>query len=732
MREVLHSVKETLNNGTVLVFLLLSALLAMAGQSETRLFGQYLSRPNHYADGANIPVWILPMTSFDSQVSLPYDESLFCTTTNKNNDNDNDNDNDNNDNNKATPPSRWIVDSNPTLPSSIQVRNEYESSNQKYPLCQKTLSEDRARALQNLIEKRYRHNIAIDDGLPAACTFVVGSGDFDIDTKTYHGGCPIGYKDYDGSFYIYNHLRLIVRVNSYGHVVHFDIQPKSIRGKEEWWDQVPAQVHHHGQNHGQNHGEELVANELSDYNLTVGKTKSARTTEPAKVTANETIYFSYQVEMMTSDLRWSHRWNVYLTENHLVPPQVHIYSITNSLLMVVFLGALMVNLWIKRLNMTAKLSHHQHQPLLPKSADDDDEEEGVHSSTVVGFCSCCKKNKADAQKWRLLHGDIFRPTSTYPMLLVVLTGTGAQILSSILVLCPLCILGIVSPIYKRTLLVGALGAYSLVGSWVGGYVTAQSCQALQLSKDKEARARASFLTSALFPSLLSIVHIGINSWSIRMNSPSTRPLFPDVLMVMLAMGVFVYQSYRGAEYGFANPMTPFPTATSDTIRDIPIEPNVWKRWWFRVLPYVGNALILFGIFYVENFFLMRYFWYGQFFDAYGYLTIVLVLMVTSSAAISVIWTYMQLNQENHSSWWWTSFAGGASSGLSFLWYYWSTMHTFTGGGDEGHIIPVGAAVYYHVVTSLVAIGIALSSGFVSFASSLFFNRSLYGSLSDGE
>ena len=75
------------------------------------------------------------------------------------------------------------------------------------------LTEDMAIALQNLIKEGYRHNMAIDDGLPAACESHLRLEEgFDYVERTYHGGCPIGFIGNGGKassegdiFYLANH-----------------------------------------------------------------------------------------------------------------------------------------------------------------------------------------------------------------------------------------------------------------------------------------------------------------------------------------------------------------------------------------------------------------------------------------------------------------------------------------------------------------------------------------------
>merc|ERR1719416_275318 len=68
-----------------------------------------------------------------------------------------------------------------------------------------------------------------------------------------------------------------------------------------------------------------------------------------KVAPDETIIYTYDVTWKYSETAWASRWDVYLSEDHMVPAQVHWYSITNSILVVVFLSCLVVSVLIRNL-----------------------------------------------------------------------------------------------------------------------------------------------------------------------------------------------------------------------------------------------------------------------------------------------------------------------------------------------------------------------------------------------
>ena len=53
-----------------------------------------------------------------------------------------------------------------------------------------------------------------------------------------------------------------------------------------------------------------------------------------RVATDANIMYTYDVTWKYSETAWASRWDVYLSEDPMVPAQVHWYSITNSILVV--------------------------------------------------------------------------------------------------------------------------------------------------------------------------------------------------------------------------------------------------------------------------------------------------------------------------------------------------------------------------------------------------------------
>merc|ERR1712184_206653 len=69
----------------------------------------------------------------------------------------------------------------------------------------------------------------------------------------------------------------------------------------------------------------------------------------------------------------------------------------------------------------------------------------------------------------------------------------------------------------------------------------------------------------------------------------------------------------------------------------------------------------------ELFFIMSSLWQHQFYYLFGFLALVLLILIVTCAEISIALTYFQLTSENY-DWWWQSFFTSGSSALYVFLY----------------------------------------------------------------
>merc|ERR1712190_32122 len=80
-----------------------------------------------------------------------------------------------------------------------------------------------------------------------------------------------------------------------------------------------------------------------------------------------------------------------------------------------------------------------------------------------------------------------------------------------------------------------------------------------------------------------------------------------------------------------------------------------------------GGILPFGAVFTELFFIMSSIWLHQFYYLFGFLALVLVIVIVTCAEISIALTYFQLTSEDY-QWWWQAFFASASSALYVFLY----------------------------------------------------------------
>lgn len=102
---------------------------------------------------------------------------------------------------------------------------------------------------------------------------------------------------------------------------------------------------------------------------------------------------------MPSPIPWANRWDKYLQN---VDPQIHWFSIVNSLMIVLFLSGMLAMIMMRTLHADFRRYNSM------------------------------ETEEVEETGWKLVHGDVFRPPS-HPMLLSILVGSGVQVFGMLLV-----------------------------------------------------------------------------------------------------------------------------------------------------------------------------------------------------------------------------------------------------------------------------------------------------------
>ena len=173
----------------------------------------------------------------------------------------------------------------------------------------------------------------------------------------------------------------------------------------------------------------------------------------------------------------------------------------------------------------------------------------------------------------------------------------------------------------------------------------------------------------------------------------------------------------GAFFGFKRPLADPPVRTNEIRRQVPVQA------WYMGLPFtMGIAGILpFGAVFIELFFIMSSVWLQRFYYVFGFLALVLLILLITCAEISIVLCYFQLCNEDY-HWWWRSFLTAGSSGL-YLFAY-SIMYFFT----QLDIIGFVPTLIYFTYMLVFAVLFFLITGTIGFYSCHWFVWTIYSAI----
>lgn len=489
-------------------------------------------------------------------------------------------------------------------------------------LCQVLLGKLEASKLRLHIKYDY-HNNWIIDNLPSAAIGMGARGEM---KKRYAGGFPIGFMEPSTQLpYVYNHVNIHIdyhtKEDGY-RVVAFAVEPLSVKHEFEGgykWDGISTE--------GMN--KHLKTCPMDNKHLQRQDIQASQQVQPG-----ETIIYTYGVVWEESEVEWSSRWDVYLSEDHLVPAQVHWYSITNSILVVLFLSLLVVSILVRNLKRDIA-AYNALASLADEEADEEVDETG----------------------WKLVHADVFRPPQNHPMLYCVFLGSGSQL--ALTVLCAICFaaVGFLSPARRGSLMNAFLAFYVLSGV-LAGYVSSRIYKSFRGRQWQV----CTILTALLFPGIAfgTFLFFNIILWFLR--SVASAPFLDVIIVAAMWCCVSVPLVFLGAYFGYKADVIEYPTVTSTIARAIPPPPIMLD-------PRIGMALtgiIPFAAAYVELFFIMTSLWMDQFYYVFGFTLIVYLILIVTCAEATVLLVYYQLCAENHRWWWFAFFSSGSTAFYTFI------------------------------------------------------------------
>jgi len=539
-------------------------------------------------------------------------------------------------------------------------------------LCKVELTKNTGWLLGSFVKDDYRAHLIMDN-LPAATKMIRVMPDGKTITM-YDRGYPLGFvgsADRPGTTtgqpYVYNHLRFVVKFHredsfSGSRIVGFEVEPLSV--KHQYKGTFTTDIA-----------------KLNLLTVPVGPDLPPQpiTFKSGGAPSDAEIIYTYDVKWEYSDIKWASRWDLYL---YMGDDQIHWFSIINSLAIVLLLTGIVAMIMMRTLRRDFNRYNEQDK-------EDLQEESG----------------------WKLVHADVLRPPP-HPILLCASLGTGMQLLIMGILSIMFAMLGFLSPANRGGLLTATLLLYFLMGV-PAGYYAAHTYKGLKGTEWKT----TTVLTAILYPCFIAIVFFILNFFIWGQGSSGALPFTTMFVLLLMWFGLSTPLVFVGAFFGFKGKLADSPVRTNEIPRQIPSQ-----AWYmggtFNVLM---GGILPFGAIFIELFFIMTSVWLQRFYYVFGFLALVLLILLITCAEISIVLCYFQLCNEDY-HWWWRSFLTAGSSGLYLFGY--SIMYFFTQLDINGFV----PTLIYFTYMLVFALLFFLVTGTIGFFACYQFVWTIYGAI----
>ncbi|KAJ1932324.1 Transmembrane 9 super member 2, partial [Linderina macrospora] len=309
------------------------------------------------------------------------------------------------------------------------------------------------------------------------------------------------------------------------------------------------------------------------------------------------VVHTYSVTWERSDKSWATRWDDYL---HAIDPKIHWFSLINSAVIVIFLSAMVGLILMRAL----------HKDIARYNADD-------------------AEDLQEDFGWKLVHGDVFRAPQHFPMLSVIL-GSGYQLFWMSLTTLVIALLGFLSPSSRGSLSTAMLVLYILYG-FSAGFNAAHMYHSFGGTSLK----RIVVMTMLFVPGSCCTILVIINICLMAMRSSAAAPA--GALFGVMAMWfvISIPLTIAGAYFGYRRKTIDPPVRVNQIPRQIPDQP-----WYLKPLPSaLMGGVLTFGAIFIELYFIMNSIWFHKVYYVFGFLFLVFLILVVTTAEVTVLLTY---------------------------------------------------------------------------------------------
>jgi transmembrane 9 superfamily protein 2/4 len=618
--------------------------------------------PQDFALNDRLAIYVDKLDSSETQLPFEYYYLNYCTP----------------DNLKTRPENLGQVlrgDRIETSPYEVYMQKDEDCK----LLCERRNKRQQTQDFKWMIDNKYQASW-VADNLPAALRIYDNYGEIQT---LYQDGFPIGFQAGD-EYFIYNHAHLIVRVHPNSdslnwRVVGFLVHPLSIAHNRT--DDLACNdlaFKRYLDFMRKNSGAERVVPMNDEMEIPIQVLDDL---PPQELNKHERIIFTYSVSFEESETAWANRWDVYLYAGS--EGEVHWISIINSFAMVLFLSGMVAHILSRTLRRD-----------------------------IDYYNSRIDIENVEETGWKQVRGDVFRPPP-FSGLLAILAGSGVQLVGMAVITLFFAALGFLSPAYRGGLLTTMLLLFVFMGVFAG-YTSARL---YKLFAGQNWRLNA-LATALMFPGFCFGVLFFVNLFIWGEQSSGAVPFVTLLAVLVLWFGISVPLVFLGAVLGFRKEVIDNPCRVNRIPKPLTVVPGTQR---LRSLSIMAGCLP-FGCMFIELNYLMKSMWHHTlFYYLFGFLLLCFIVLIITSAEVSILLTYILLCREDY-RWWWHSFTVSATSGVYLFGYaciYFLVELTLT---------RLSSVVLYFGYMTLAAVTYSLITGTVGFLATFGFVRKIYGAI----
>lgn len=392
-----------------------------------------------------------------------------------------------------------------------------------------------------------------------------------------------------------------------------------------------------------------------------------------------TIVWTYSVHWKPSDTPWANRWDKYLANTD---SQIHWFSIINSMMIVLFLTGMVAMIMMRTLSADFR-RYNQMDP----------------------------NEEAEETGWKLVHGDVFRPPSN-PSLFSALVGNGIQVFGMTLITMIFAVLGFLSPANRGGLMTAMVVLFVVMGVFAGYFSTRN----YKMFKGRSWK-KNTCMTAFLFPGIVFGIFFILNLFIWGKKSSAAVPFSTLVGLISLWFGISVPLTFFGSYFAWKKPTIEHPVRTNQIPRQIPDQ--VW--YMSPTFSILMGGILPFGAVFIELFFILSAIWGHHLYYIFGFLFIVFIILILTSAEITIVLCYFQLCSEDY-HWWWRVYLTAGSSALYMFLY--SIFYFFT----KLEITQFVSGLLFFGYTLIMALAFFVLTGTIGYYACFFFVRKIYSQL----